>query len=301
MISIEKSVQEQPEYLFDHLIRFNVDLRGSSFYKPRYVRSYRSICQPNLYTINRQFLHTRLWRVLRGVESINLLSVWRVSKTLQSPSNMHCFQGMAIHNSNIYILSEESKFYHFKAADSISLIHSMNDKGSGIGEFMEPRQLDISNEGDLYVADFGNDRVQILDVNLQYKRHISHHSMLKPCDVKLTPDEVYVFGDFPEQSTYCIHIFTHMGEIIRSVVLNEIPNSVRCRGFCIDTYRNIIIIDSGNSHIKFFTKEGNVFGKLESFGGGSFNLLFGVAWMGEHKLVVISGDYYCDLEIYSYI
>ena len=205
---------------------------------------------------------------------------------------------MAMHRNHAYIVSELSCFHHFEVTYFVSLIDSKDAKGSGIGEFMGPRQLDISNEGDLFVADFGNDRVQILDGNLQYKRHISHHSMLKPCDVKLTPDEVYVLGVSPEQCTYCIHIFTHMGEKLRSVVLNGIPNSVRCRGFCIDTYGNIIIIDSGNSQIKFFTKEGNVFEKLDSFGGGSSKPLFGVAWMGKQKLVVISGDYYYSLEVY---
>ena len=53
---------------------------------------------------------------------------------------------------------------------------------------MEPRQLDISDEGDMFIAYFGNNLVQILDGNLEHKSHISHHSMLKPRDVKLTPD-----------------------------------------------------------------------------------------------------------------
>ena len=109
---------------------------------------------------------------------------------------------------------------------------------------MGPRQLDISNKGDLFVADFGNNRIQILDDNLQYKRHISHHSMLKPCNIKLTPaDEVYVLGfDFDS-----IHVFTHMGKKLQSVILDGIPNSMRYRGFCVDTFGNIIIIDDTTS------------------------------------------------------
>ena len=163
---------------------------------------------------------------------------------------------------------------------------------------MEPRQLDISNEGDLFVADFGNNRVQILDCNLQYKRHISHHSMLKPCDIKLTPDEVYVLGDSPEQSTYCIHIFTHMGEKLRSVVLNGIPNSMQSRGFCVDTCGNVLIMDDVTYQFKLFTKEGNFEGMYRFGGENNFKGLKKVAWMTKQKLVVIAGCYCGLLRIY---
>ena len=86
----------------------------------------------------------------------------------------HC---MAIRKNNVYVALGSSCILHFEVTDSMSLIASKNDEGFGIGEFMGPRQLDVSNKGDLFVADFGNNRVQILDGNLQYKRHISHHSM----------------------------------------------------------------------------------------------------------------------------
>ena len=197
--------------------------------------------------------------------------------------------GMAVHRNNVYVVSGLSCFLQFKLADSITLIGSKNDIGSGIGEFMGPRQLDISNEGDLFVADFGNNRVQILDGNLQYKRHIFHYSMLNPCYLKLVADEVYVSGDSPEQSTNCIHIFTHMGEKLRSVILNVIPNSVRCRGFCIDTYGNVIITDNATHQIKFFTKEGNLFKTMDTFSMEArfMDEIIGVAWMANQKLVVL--------------
>ena len=74
---------------------------------------------------------------------------------------------MAIHKKDRYLVSGQCCLHHFMLTYSISLIGSKNDEGSGIGEFMEPRQLDISNEGDLFIADFGNNRVQILDCNLE--------------------------------------------------------------------------------------------------------------------------------------
>ena len=214
--------------------------------------------------------------------------------------------GMAIHKNNLYIVSGQCHFLHLKVKVKkiASLISGKNDKGSGIGEFMVPRQLDISKEGDLFVTDFGNNRVQILDGNLQYKRHISHHSMLKPCDVKLTPDEVYVLGANPLHRTNCIHIFTHMGEKLRTVILNGIPNCTRSRGFCVDTFGNIIIIDNANSQIKFFTKEGNLFETMHTVSTISILInhkeLIGIAWITNQKLVALSKDFFNRLEIFSY-
>ena len=207
---------------------------------------------------------------------------------------------MAIHKCNVYIITWQTYFQHFKIGDSIGLICCKDDKGFCAREYSGSREFDISKEGDLFVTDCRNNRVQILDGNLKYKRHISHHSMLKPCDVKLTPDEVYVLGDNQEQSTYCIYIFTHMGEKLRSTILNGIPYGVRCRGFCIDPYGNIIIIDNATQQIKFFTKEGNLFETMNTFSGTSSECghPFGVAWIGKQKLVVISGDFWHSLEIY---
>ena len=177
----------------------------------------------------------------------------------------------------------------------MSLIDSKDSEGSGLGEFKEARQLDISNKGDLFITDFGNNRVQILDSNLQYKRHISHHSMLKPCDVKLTPDEGYVLGDSLEQSSNCMHIFTHMGEKLRFVILNWIPNRLRCRGFCVDTFKKAIVIENATPQVKFFTKGGNLFETMNILGD-----TIGVAWMTNQKLVILSRYSFDNiLEIYS--
>ena len=292
MVSIQDFVEEHPEYPFDHL---KVEITIIFAYEPRYVTIDRFTNQIYVLLIDKF--------VLFGEQSeLDMLIYSQSGEFLRcfSPSNIQYFRGMAIHKNNMYILSGESHFYHFKVADSINLIGSKNAKGSGIGEFIEPRQLDISEEGDLFVADFGDNRVQILDCSLQYKRHISHHSMLKPCDVKLTPDEVYVLGDGPWKSTNCIHIFTYMGEKLRSIFLNVFPKRMQCRQFCVDTCGNVIVIDDATQQIRFFTKGGDLFETMDTFGGIPDQLI-GVAWMNKHKLVAVSSkSVWTRLEIYSY-
>ena len=288
MASLIDSTAGDPEYLFNYSKCIEIyDAQFNFFYGARCIAIDPFTDQIYVISVN-------------GLIGIGTLLIYSQSGDLLrsfSHEKMKDIHGMAIHKNNVYVVSGQSSFLHFEVADSMSLIRSKNDGGSGIGEFMEPKQLDISNAGNLFVADFGNNRVQILDGNLQYKRHISHHSMLKPCDVKLTPDEVYVLGDNPEQSTYCFHIFTHMGEKLHSFILNVKPYSL-IYGFCVDTYGNVVIFESGNSQIKFFTKEGILFQTMDTVSdiSGYYKSLDGVAWMTNQKLVVVSKNMF---EIYS--
>ena len=192
-------VEEHSEYIFHHLMR--IPLNGTHAARcvdidPFTDRIY--VLMANNYGYGRSLLiYSKFGEFLRSF----------------SPKEMPMgpINGMAVHKNNVYIVSGESIFLHLKVADSIIHIHRDSKKGCGIGEFMGPMQLDISNDGDLFVADCGNNRVQILDSNFQYKRHISHHSMVNPCYLKLTSDKVYVI-DLPNPPTYRINIFTHMGD-----------------------------------------------------------------------------------------
>ena len=58
--------------------------------------------------------------------------------------------------------------------------------------FKEPRQIALSERGELYIADYGNHRVQVWDKNLKFIRNIEHTSLSYPIDVKVTTREIYV-------------------------------------------------------------------------------------------------------------
>lgn len=44
--------------------------------------------------------------------------------------------------------------------------------GNGPGEFLSPRGIDVSSDGMVYIVDAGNERVQVLDKKLNYKREV---------------------------------------------------------------------------------------------------------------------------------
>ena len=83
-----------------------------------------------------------------------------------------------------------------------------------MGEFNYPDHLTVTMDG-VFVADFHNSRVAVIDTELNHKRYITHPTMTYPCDVKVTNNKLYILSikDNP-----CIHEFSLTGEKIRSFI-----------------------------------------------------------------------------------
>ena len=150
--------------------------------------------------------------------------------------------GIAIHKDNIYVTdSSEHSVLQFKVAVDICLVARLGREGSRIGQFDSPKQLTICTLGNVYVTDCNNNRVQILSEGLHYQRHISHHSMTRPYDIKLTDFEVCVLT----ANSPCVHIFKYSGEKIRSLIKSrDIGMHIfYSYSFCLDADKNFIISD----------------------------------------------------------
>ena len=122
--------------------------------------------------------------------------------------------GIAIHRDNLYVTDTGvHTVFQFKIEADMRLVAKVGSEGSGMGQFNYLHGLTVSTNGDVFVADCDNNRIQILDDSLHFQRFITHQTMKLPVDVKLTPDEVYVLcWDSP-----CILVFFHAGEKIRSL------------------------------------------------------------------------------------
>ena len=217
---------------------------------------------------------------------------------------------IAIHQDNIYITLSETPFLvHFKVfANGLHLIRSKEDMGSNVDKSCHVRKLAVSNNGDVFVTDFGEHNIQVFDGELHYKRQISHYSMVNPIDVKLTADEVFVLCFNSLHPHHCIIAFNQMGNKLRSIILRGLEfyqseNPFPFPVFCLDSIGNFIISDVKTNEVKFFTKEGTLFQKFGEFGEdpGMFNTIAGLTLTANRKLVVVSmwGEY--KLQIFSYV
>ena len=214
--------------------------------------------------------------------------------------HMGSLNGIAIHGNNLYVTDcGVHAVFHIKIEADFRLVARLGSKGSDIGQFNHPLQLSISSNGDLYIADCWNDRIQILDSSLHPIREVAHPSMHRPCDVKLTTDEMYVLRD---SDTPCVHIFSYTGHKIRSLITRGRGMQVtESSHFCLDAHKSLIISDWGTHQTKIFTNEGTLLHTLGEPGDevGMFALPTGLALTSNLKLVTVSRNNNYGLQIFS--
>ena len=207
--------------------------------------------------------------------------------------------GIAIYRDNVYVTDTvEHTVFHFKMETDFPLVARIGNLGSGIRQFNEPRQLTVSRYRNLFVTDYKNDRLKILDSKLHYRRHISHLSMKGPIDVKLTQDEMFVLCE----SSPCIKIFSYPGDLKRSLVAHgDIGMQVlNLSCFCMDAEDNFLICDSWGHQIKIFSKKGTLLHTLGKYGNGAgmFHYPRGIALINNQKLVIVSINTNYSLQIF---
>ena len=205
--------------------------------------------------------------------------------------------GLAIHGDYLYVTDIRSHaVFQFKMEPQFSLVTKQGNRGSQIGEFNYPYNLTVSTNGDVYVADCRNNRVQILNSSLQHLRTLTEQLIVFPHDIKLTADEVYVLCvDNP-----CVLVFSHAGERLRSLVSKGDQMQVTDpRYFCFDAAENIIIGDWLAYRIQIFSKEGNLINTIGEEGQQPRMFPTGLALTKQLSLVVVSSSVDFNLLIFS--
>ena len=205
--------------------------------------------------------------------------------------HMKSLYGIAIHENNVYVTDRRvHAVFHLKIEADFRLVTKLGSSGSGIGQFDYPSQLSISTNGDVYIADRDNNRIQILNCSLHPIREVTHPSMHWPRDVKLTTEEMYVLS---RNDSPCVHVFNHTGHKIRSLITLGRGRQVTMPFFfCLDTKKNLIISDNSANQIKIFSNEEALFHTIGEYGHqtGMFDSPHGLALTSNLNLVTVSSN-----------
>ena len=215
------------------------------------------------------------------------------------PQDMIEPYGIAIHGTNMYLTDMRvEEIFQFKIETGFPFVAKQGTAGIHIGEFSNSRNLAVSTDGDIYVADCVNKRVIILNSYLVHIRNFTERPIEYPLDIKLTADEVYVLCiDSP-----CMHVFSHAGERLRSLVSSgELMQVTDPFFFCLDSAENIIFSSNSTHNVKIFTKEGNLIETLgeEGYQAGMLHFPRGLALTRGLSLVVVSYNMNFALQIFS--
>ena len=155
--------------------------------------------------------------------STNKLAVYETNGTLVWEISVSAHpRGVAVDgNGTIYLPTEYTVFAYDQDGNNLwNSIHSSYNNSSGNGQFHDAHGIAISPEGELFVADYSNHRVQVLDRNGTFKRKFGSNGsdpgqFNKPVGIAFLPDGTLVVGD---QSK--LHFFQTDGTFIKSTNAN---------------------------------------------------------------------------------
>lgn len=131
------------------------------------------------------------------------------------------------------------------------LLMTIGRQGSGDGEFLNPQGLALDGEGNLYVADTGNSRVQVFDADGNFLMTIADQRFTGPRYVAVDDvGRVYV-----SDATERVHVFNSRGDPQQSFGQEgSLPTQfLGIADLIVDVAGALYVVDSGNGRVQKFT------------------------------------------------
>ena len=205
--------------------------------------------------------------------------------------------GIAIHGDSVYVSCYGNHTVSKFSLTELCLVRRIGGRGSNNGQFVIPRQLTTDPIGRVFIADYGNNRICIYDPDLNHLRNITLPYMLRPYDVKISSDRLYVL--FPYDP--CLHVLTLEGDKLHSLITcGEGMDVLNPYFFCLDALNNFVLSDLKSHSIRVFSPEGNLLHTIgrEGHRQGMFYHPKGVAVTPNGRLVCVSENENYGLQIF---
>jgi DNA-binding beta-propeller fold protein YncE len=185
---------------------------------------------------------------LRGVES----------RVIDTPDVASDYSGIAVTRDGCTLLVSDcwGGPHAIRVLCDGSLLRVVGGVGSGPLQFRYPRQVWVASDGVVFVADYGNDRVQVLTPTLDFHGVVGVGSLQHPVGVCANADVVVV----SENGPYRISVF-HRGD---GALLRRFDGRTRgdsqlsCPlGLCfVSGDRYVAIADVSSSRVSVFSVDG---------------------------------------------
>ena len=205
--------------------------------------------------------------------------------------------GIAVTEDNVFVTDWGlHALFRFSKKD-YKLVRRTSTKGREEGQLRYPRGLCTYYNGDVYVADYENNRVSVFSKDLNFLKHLFTQHLRRPCDVKVTPNSVVVLDESPK----CIHFFSISGAFLRSCVAEGEDGMVyNPRFFCLDPVGNILITDYNRHNIKILSPSGQLMHTIgkEGYERGELFCPYGIRLSQTGTIFVVSGSYHFGIQTF---
>jgi tripartite motif-containing protein 71 len=141
-----------------------------------------------------------------------------------------------------------------------NVLMSGGGPGTGKGQFQTPRDISVDNEGNIYVVDSRNHRIQKFSATGSFimawgKDGEKKGEMHEPCGMDIGPDgNIYLIDTWWNRYKGRIEVFDPNGKFLRE--LGTEKGMFGPRDLAVDTDGNIYVADTGGCKIEKFDKNG---------------------------------------------
>jgi len=113
-------------------------------------------------------------------------------------------------------------------------------KGDGNGQMKDPCGVGLLSNGNIVVAEWGGNKLQIFDFEGNYVRIAGAGQVRSPCHLFVDSDDNRLVADSGNE---CIRVFNQNGDHIKTIGTGQISRPL---GVCMDREGRIIVSEGGN-------------------------------------------------------
>ena len=170
-----------------------------------------------------------------------------VSISEKAAENYNDFRGLVIHNNHVYVSDRD--MHCIQVFDlELEFVRSIGSYGTEKGEFDRPHDVKFDSAGNMYVAEYGNERVQIMDKNGDFR--IDREGVGQATGLHVFKDKVYV-SEFSGDSLVMYNTSDQSPKQIKATRgqgIGELRHP-----YCIASHDDkLYICDSGNDRVQVF-------------------------------------------------
>ena len=179
--------------------------------------------------------------------------------------------GIAVTEDNVFVTDWDlHALLQFRKKDC-KLVRRTGTEGAGEGQLDVPQGLCSDYNGDVYVAECGNNRVSVFSKQLQFMKCLGTQQLKTPFDVKVTPNSLVILDWSPN----CIHFYSRSGDLLSSCVTQGEDGMVyKPFFFCLDTAGNILVTDKERIDVKILSPSGHLIHEIGKGGHGRGELFY---------------------------
>ena len=160
--------------------------------------------------------------------------------------------GITLYNNQVYVCDQNNHCIHVFGVD-LGYCRSIGSHGSGVGELDTPLDIKFDTEGAMYIAEFGNKRVQVMDATGHFLWEFGDKEGVKLCG----PSGLFIADKYVYVSDYishCIVVYETSGKFVTSFGRFGWKNGhfryPCCITSCVDGF--IHVCDSFNGRVQIF-------------------------------------------------